>query len=96
LGRSGFSDRWRDLNGISVQPVVGKTTLARVSRPANGNDEVAVYKGSVTVASARESAKVSAGHTTIVGPNGSAAQNGQSTTKITGRKKYGPSSSRAA
>ena len=65
-------------DGISVQPTEGKTTLARVSRLANGNDEVAVYKGSVTVADASESVNVSAGHTAVVGPNASGAQNSQS------------------
>lgn len=74
-------------DGISVEPMAGKTTLARVSRLANGTDEVAVYKGSVTVADASESMNVSAGHTAVVGPNGAGAQNNQSNDKNNRKKK---------
>ena len=73
--------------GISVSPMAGQTPLVRVSRLTSGNDEVAVYKGSVIVADASESVNVTAGHTAVVGPNGTGAQSNQSNDKNNRKKK---------
>lgn len=61
---------------VAVRPTARKVTVALVHRLANGNAEVAVYKGSVEVAAANEKATVTAGHTAVLRPVSSAqAQN---------------------
>ena len=58
--------------GLAVNPEAHQLTVANVNRLANGNTEVAVYKGAVHIVAADESATVSAGHTALVRPVSSA------------------------
>jgi hypothetical protein len=59
--------------GLAVRPTNGQVTLAMVNRLANGDANVAVYKGTVEIVAPGEKASVSAGHTALVRAN---AQNG--------------------
>lgn len=61
--------------GIEVVPAASKTTVAMVNRLADGNAEVAVYKGAVEIAAADEKTTVTAGHAALLRPN--SALNGQ-------------------
>jgi len=63
--------------GLTVRPEAHQLTVAGVNRLANGNTEVAVYKGAVEVAAADEKTTVSAGHTALVRPVSSAQNTDQ-------------------
>lgn len=73
-------------NGITVRPAVSTKTLAQVNRLANGTSEVAVYKGSVEVANAKEHVTVNAGHTAVIEP-GAGSQNANANQNNNKKKK---------
>jgi hypothetical protein len=73
-------------SGVTVSPAESTTTLAQVNRLANGTEEVAVYKGTVEVANAKEHVTVNAGHTAVIGPAAN-SQNGQNQKKKKKKKK---------